>query len=225
MNFKTLLLGVALMLFTAATCNESDSTYNQEKDVVEREERTFGDYLPTLLLLYTHLAESIKKQESKIPLVTLTAAAAGFYTNLYMEYSAKKLLRKAKNKELSFQEREEINKTLYKKKLAAEIGAATFVIATCAWAAHGLTLIAKDLRAYLFPTAEEIATKEARQVKSAIALAKSDFRKCLLKYKSGELDAEGVPTMCEQTANALKKLGAQCTVDELMALFRSLTNN
>jgi hypothetical protein len=83
--------------------------------------------------------------------------------------------------------------------------------------------IFQELRAYFFPTAQEIDLKKRNiltaQVSNALMSAKRSFRECLLECTSGtEFNSEGIPTACEYAADALKALGQQNIIDDLLKL-------
>lgn len=219
MNFKTLLLGAALMLFSTANCNEVTDVSRQEKMIKEKERSLRIDDLLIAIPFCVDVAEYIKKQDSKIPLATLTTAIIGFCTIVYMEYSIKATLLEAENKVLSDQEIEEINKTIYRKVMAARIGMATLTIATCVLAVHALTPIIKDLRAYLFPTAEEIAIQEAAREERNIRKAKHELRTCLIKNGKLLRNELGFPTACETLVQEFAMAAGRAQLTEIKENF------
>lgn len=105
----------------------------------------------------------------------------------------------------------------------------TIVGATAgAFATTKLYPIGKEICELIFPTEDQRALQNAKvlasQNKLNLLKAEEQFRNCLLSCNANsQRNAAGVPTICEEAAQMLSKLGAQNEVDRMNRIFNKYT--
>ncbi len=169
-------------------------------------------------------------QNNKVSAIALTTAVLGAGTAMYMTYSLSSQLEKtssklaAEQRELTAGEETLMIQDIERVAKISQISAAIVALAISVYAVNELYPIACNIASYFFPSEEQIARTAAAVKSNKIFEAKKTFRDCLIKSlekKGYETNASGIPTVCEQAAQMLEKVGGKNEADTLTETFNS----
>ena len=233
MNYKPLLLILFLAPFTFSQRSENtwedhvnslvQSSAQTKKSATDMQ----GYAAANLTFLALYATTHHNPSNTKISTVALVTSLIGFIVSAAVLDTASSAILERSHKirnheDLTIEKAEEFERDI---KLKTMLLKGTFLATAAAMSVfciNELYPIAQDIRAYAFPTAEELALKAASTKKAVEGLkllqAEEAFRECLITSKAdAEINLLGRPTACEQMAQMLEQLGAK--VDQMTECF------